>query len=165
MSNIILVQHFSGYSNDDPASVSRICLQCIPYCYAFPNWTAITPSFVQFDAMVPSSLLECSWFYSCGICGEQCYVVLFYSAAPMPHGVLEQFPEPRVIELIPPAHQQHPSPAIMAGFDFEGFELPEDLQSDAEESSSSSSDESDSALDESPSLTDSASDCSASSRW
>ncbi|KAK3917725.1 Regulatory protein MIG2, partial [Frankliniella fusca] len=114
MSNIILVQHFSGYPNDDPATVSRICLQCIPYCYAFPNWTAITPSFVQFDAMVPSSLLECNWFYR---------------------------------------------------FDFEGFELPEDLQSDAEESSSSSSDESDSALDESPSLSDSDSDCSASSRW
>ncbi|KAK3925546.1 Capsid protein VP1 [Frankliniella fusca] len=155
MSNIILVQHFSGYPNDDPASVSRICLQCIPYCYSFPNWTAITPSFVQFDAMVPAALLDCNWFYCCGICGEPCYFSA--SAQPMPHGVLEQFPEPRIVELVPAAHHQHPPPAIMAGFDFEGFELPEELQSEEEESdsSSSSADESDSALDDSPSLSDS----------
>ncbi|KAK3918951.1 putative phosphatase [Frankliniella fusca] len=160
MSNIILVQHFSGYPNDDPASVSRICLQCIPYCYSFPNWTAITPSFVQFDAMVPSSLLDCNWFYGCGICGEPCYVILCSSAAPMPAGVLEQFPEPRLIELVPPAHHPHPPPAIMAGFDFEGFELPADLASDGEGSDSDSdlsSEESDedSALEDSPSLSDS----------
>ncbi|KAK3932710.1 Ferredoxin-2 [Frankliniella fusca] len=45
----------------------------------------------------------------------------------------------------------------MAGFDFEGFELPEELQSGEEESdsSSSSAEESDSALDDSPSLSDS----------
>ncbi|KAK3915791.1 Nucleolar GTP-binding protein 2 [Frankliniella fusca] len=106
MSNIILVQHFSGYPNDDPASVSRM--------------------------------------------------ILCYSAQPMPHGVLEQFPEPRIVELVPAAHHQHPPPAIMAGFDFEGFELPEELQSDEEESdsSSSSAEESDSALDDSPSLSD-----------
>ncbi|KAK3910852.1 Restriction of telomere capping protein 5 [Frankliniella fusca] len=165
MSNIILVQHFSGFPNDDPASVSRICLQCIPYCYSFPNWTAITPSFVQFDAMVPSALLDCNWFYGCGICGEPCYVILFYSAAPMPAGVLEQFPEPRIIELVPPAHQQHPPPAIMAGFDFAGFELPEELQSDEESDlSSEESDGTDSALEDSPSLSDSDSD-SVSSRW
>ncbi|KAK3916079.1 putative phosphatase, partial [Frankliniella fusca] len=158
MSNIILVQHFSGFPNDDPASVSRICLQCIPYCYSFPNWTAITPSFVQFDALIPSSLLDCNWFYSCGICGEPCYVILCYSAAPMPAGVLEQFPEPRIIELFPPAHQQHPPSAIMAGFDFEGFELPADLASDGGDSDSDlSSEESDedSALEDSPSLSDS----------
>ncbi|KAK3925293.1 Protein SMG8 [Frankliniella fusca] len=108
MSNIILVQHFSGFPNDDPASVSR--------------------------------------------------VILCYSAAPMPAGVLEQFPEPRIIELVPPAHQQHPPPAIMAGFDFEGFELPADLASDGEDSDSDlSSEESDedSALEDSPSLSDS----------
>ncbi|KAK3924531.1 putative transcriptional regulatory protein YhcZ [Frankliniella fusca] len=112
MSNIILVQHFSGYPNDDPASVSRL--------------------------------------------------VLCDSDNPMPHGVLEQFPEPRVIELIPPAHQQHPAPAIMAGFDFYGFELPLELQSDdeasdAESDSSLSSDDCDSTLE-------AASD-SVSSRW
>ncbi|KAK3916085.1 Midasin [Frankliniella fusca] len=165
MSNIILVQHFSGFPNDDPASVSRICLQCIPYCYSFPNWTAITPSFVQFDAMIPAALLSCNWFYSCGICGEPCYVILCYSASPMPHGVLEQFPEPRIIELVPPAHQPHPPPAIMAGFDFEGYELPEDLKSDDEsEESSDDDDESDSALDDSLSPS-SDSDSSVSSRW
>ncbi|KAK3926442.1 Nucleoporin NUP159 [Frankliniella fusca] len=164
MSNIILVQHFSGFPNDDPASVSRICLQCIPYCYAFPNWTAITPSFVQFDSMIPAALLSCNWFYSCGICGEPCYVILCYSASPMPHGVLEQFPEPRIIELVPPAHQPHPLPAIMAGFDFEGYELPEDLKSDDESEESSDEDESDSALDDSLSLS-SDSDSSVSSRW
>ncbi|KAK3924636.1 Bifunctional glutamine synthetase adenylyltransferase/adenylyl-removing enzyme [Frankliniella fusca] len=109
MSNIILVQHFSGFPNDDPASVSR--------------------------------------------------VILFYSAAPMPAGVLEQFPEPRIIELVPPAHQQHPPPAIMAGFDFAGFELPEELQSDEESDlSSEESDGTDSALEDSPSLSDSDSD-------
>ncbi|KAK3917761.1 polyprotein [Frankliniella fusca] len=84
-------------------------------------------------------------------------MVLCYSAQTMPHGVLEQFPEPRILELVPAAHHQHPPPAIMAGFDFEGLELPEELQSDEEESdsSSSSADESDSALDDSPSLSDS----------
>ncbi|KAK3926591.1 DNA primase [Frankliniella fusca] len=167
MSNIIPVQHFSGFPNDDPASVSRICLQCIPFCNSFPNWIAITPSYVQFDAMVPSALLDCNWFYSCGICGEPCYLVLCHSDNPMPHGVLEQFPEPRVIELIPPAHQQHPAPAIMAGFDFYGFELPLELQSDdeatdAESDSSLSSDDCDSALEDSASLSDSD---SVSSRW
>ncbi|KAK3929797.1 E3 ubiquitin-protein ligase UBR4 [Frankliniella fusca] len=112
MSNIILVQHFSGYPNDDPASVSRL--------------------------------------------------VLYHSDNPMPHRILEQFPEPRVIELIPPAHQQHPAPAIMAGFDFYGFELPPELQSDdddeasdAESDSSLSSDDCDSALEDSASLSDS----------
>ncbi|KAK3917067.1 Nucleolar GTP-binding protein 2 [Frankliniella fusca] len=95
-------------------------------------------------------------------------VVNLATAQPMPHGVLEQFPEPRIVELVPAAHHQHPPPAIMAGFDFEGFELSEELQSDEEESdsSSSSAEESDSALDDSPSLSDSDSDSdSVSSRW
>ncbi|KAK3922832.1 MIOREX complex component 2 [Frankliniella fusca] len=91
--------------------------------------------------------------------------LLFLVAAPMPAGVLEQFPEPRIIELVPPAHQQHPPPAIMAGFDFAGFELPEELQSDEESDlSSEESDGTDSALEDSPSLSDSDSD-SVSSRW
>ncbi|KAK3908790.1 putative membrane protein ycf78 [Frankliniella fusca] len=190
MSNIILVQHFSGYPNDDPASVSRVStpftcvflanfrvlpvLQCgvrmFPFGFVFNVSPSVTPFRIGPPSHLPMSnstqwsLLRFSTvagFTAAGF-AESPATWFYVSDNPMPHWVLEQFPEPRVIELIPPAHQQHPAPAIMAGFYFYGFELPLELQSDdeasdAESDSSLSSDDCDSALE--------ADSDSVSSRW